>query len=107
MHDWLAYTGGAILGLQIIPQIVKIYQTKSAKDLSYLFMISNIVGVAFMCVYGVVNGDHPLYITTGASVTSMIVAISTKLWADSRRATEFAQMIHSVDNALSHTTAQP
>jgi MtN3 and saliva related transmembrane protein len=106
MHDWLAYTGGAILGLQIIPQIVKIYQTRSAKDLSYLFMLSNIVGVAFMFVYGFVNGDHPLYITTGASVTSMIVAISMKLWADSLKPTEIVGMIHTVNNALGDTEAR-
>jgi uncharacterized protein with PQ loop repeat len=61
----VAYIGGIILALQIIPQMIKIYQSKSASDLSYIFMFLNILGLSMMFVYALNNNDRPLYVTSG------------------------------------------
>lgn len=84
MQDSLAYTGGFLLSMQIVPQIWKMYRTKSANDLSYVFMFSNLVGVSLMFVYGYIEHDRPLYITTSTSASNMIVALLIKYWYDNK-----------------------
>lgn len=84
MYDLIAYTGGFLLSMQIVPQIWKMYRTKSANDLSYVFMLSNLVGVCLMFVYGYIKHDRPLYVTTSTSAINMVAALVVKYWYDNK-----------------------
>lgn len=74
--DIIGYCGGFILGIQLIPQIYKIYITKSTKDISRLFLQMNILGLCLMTAYGVLNDAKPLYIPTSISLISTIIVYS-------------------------------
>lgn len=43
--------GGVILALCQLPQIIKLWRTKSAGDLSYTYIVLYTIGLAFICVY--------------------------------------------------------
>ena len=75
----LAYIGGGILAINNIPQIVKVYRTKSAEDLSYLSLNLNIIGVGFMTVYGYVTHDYPLVTSTLGSQICTCVLLGLKV----------------------------
>lgn len=49
----LQFTGGIILAIGYIPQIIKIIKTKSVKDLSGMYLALMVIGIAFMELYGV------------------------------------------------------
>lgn len=46
-----AFIGSTILILCFIPQILKIYKNKSAKDVSFSWIILSIIGMIFVAIY--------------------------------------------------------
>ena len=71
--DTIGYTGGALLSVQLFPQIYKVIQTKSSKDLSFQFLGLNIMGLLCMTTYGLLNNDTPLYAPAMISLTNTII----------------------------------
>ncbi|KAL2915767.1 hypothetical protein HK105_204714 [Polyrhizophydium stewartii] len=49
--DIFAYVGGVFLSLCAIPQLVVMWQNRSAKDVSMLWILSYIIGLSFTLVY--------------------------------------------------------
>lgn len=87
--DLLAYFGGSLLGVQLIPQIYKIYKSKSSEDISQLFLHLNIAGLALMTSYGVINNDKPLYIPTCISLcNSSILSLLSFLYKSKKQREE-------------------
>jgi len=80
----IAYFGGTILGLQMIPQIIKVYKTKSSTDLSYAFLSLNIIGLLCMATYGISNGYKPIYIPILFSITNTICLLYLKIYYESK-----------------------
>lgn len=80
--DLVAYIGGIILALQIVPQMIKIYISKSSSDLSYMFMFLNLIGLSMMFVYALNNKDRPLYVTSGISITNTLMLVYMKYYYD-------------------------
>jgi MtN3 and saliva related transmembrane protein len=62
---------GFISSVTFLPQVIKIYQTKSAKDLSYGTLFFLVLGVSMWLVYGLLKTDYPI-IVTNAIVLSMV-----------------------------------
>lgn len=80
--DSLAYIGGVILALQAVPQIYKILKRKSAFDLSYMFLMMNIIGQTLVVVYAIYNRDTPLYSTVMISEFNTCVMLVLKIYFD-------------------------
>ena len=75
----LGFFGGIILSVQMFPQIYKILNTKSTKDISTSCLILNIVGLACMTGYGVVRNDLPLYVPSSISLCNTMIVLILKL----------------------------
>lgn len=80
--EGIAYVGGTTLALQMVPQFYHLYKTKSAADLSNLFLISNIFGLICMCSYSIHIADYPLSITTSLSLFNTVVVFGYKIYLD-------------------------
>lgn len=78
--DSLGYIGGGVLCVQLVPQIYKVYETKSANDLSYPFLMMHITGLSMMAVYGIHDENKPLYIPTLFSMFMTFVLINMKAY---------------------------
>lgn len=71
--DTIGYVGGALLAVQLFPQIYKVIRTKSSKDLSFPFLGLNITGLLCMTMYGLLNNDIPLYAPAIISLVNTIL----------------------------------
>ena len=71
--DTIGYVGGALLSVQLFPQIHKVIQTKSSNDLSFQSLRLNIMGLLCMTIYGLLNNDTPLYIPAIISLSNTII----------------------------------
>jgi len=71
--DIIGYIGGAILTLNLIPQIYKTWKTKSAGDISYLFLFISIFGFGFYLTYGVYNKLYTIIFPSSISSFLMII----------------------------------
>lgn len=73
----IGYTGGGLLSLCLIPQILKIIKTKSGNDLSYSWQFLSIIGLVLFLIYGIYFNLLPVYIPV--SFELLLVSILTIL----------------------------
>jgi len=67
----LGLIAGTITSITFIPQVVQIWKTKSAKDISILMLSLLIIGVSLWIAYGIVVKDVAIIYTNG-----MVLAMS-------------------------------
>ena len=73
--EYIGYLGGGVLTLQFIPQIYKIYKTKSVKDISIFFLVMNIVGLSMMMSYSIFENQKPIYIPLCISLINTFIVL--------------------------------
>ena len=61
-NDIIGYTGGIVLSICLLPQIIQIYKTKHVEDISYLWQILYIIGVSLHLYYGIAYNLLPIFI---------------------------------------------
>ncbi len=66
----LGLAAGTITSFTFIPQVIQIWKTKSAKDLSLVMLLLLIVGVSMWLAYGILVKD-PAIIYTNSMVLAM------------------------------------
>jgi MtN3 and saliva related transmembrane protein len=69
---------GFISSVTFLPQVIKIYQTKSAKDLSFGTLFFLVLGVSLWLVYGILKTDYPIIITNALVLTMVLVMVYFK-----------------------------
>ena len=67
----LGLVAGTITSVTFLPQVVKIWQTKSAKDLSLMMLLLLMLGVVLWLIYGLVVMSAAIIYTN-----SMVLAMS-------------------------------
>jgi MtN3 and saliva related transmembrane protein len=67
----LGLIAGTITSITFIPQVLHIWKTKSAKDISILMLSLLIIGVSLWLTYGIVVKDVAIIYTNG-----MVLAMS-------------------------------
>ncbi len=77
--DYVGYAGGFVSAITFLPQVIKIWKTKSVKDLSSLTLLLLFVNVSLWLVYGILVNASPIMATNGI-VLSMIIAMIYFKW---------------------------
>ena len=82
MIEMFGYVGGSILAFQHIPQIIKIWYNRSARDLSSAFIFFNVTGLSLMLMYTLFTKDYPIAVPVGFSLAFSILLGASKLYID-------------------------
>ena len=56
LSDSFGLAGGALVTCSMIPQIIRVFQLKSAREISLLFTTFLLVGMGFWLAYGICLG---------------------------------------------------
>ncbi len=72
--DIIGYIGGIFSSVSFLPQVIKIWKTKSAHDLSMPTLLLLTANVTLWLTYGISINNRPLWITN-AIVLSMVLAM--------------------------------
>ena len=78
MTNILGYIGETILMFALIPQIYKIYKTKEAKTLSYIWMLIVIIGLVFRLTYLLNNNSGAVLLGSSVQLVMFIVMFCLK-----------------------------
>ncbi len=78
----IGYLGGLLIALALIPQLVKTWKTKSAKDISMLWTIILLIGLFLYTVYAIKNMIVPLMIFASLESVMAIALIFLKIKFD-------------------------
>ena len=71
--------GGIVSSVTFLPQVVKIWKTKSAKDLSMGTLLFLVLNVSLWLLYGILTNLYPIIITNGIVLSMVFVMIYFKL----------------------------
>ena len=69
--NWINYIGifaGVLTTVSFIPQVIKVWRFKSAKDLSAWWLLIFFIGVSSWLVYGFLIIDFPIVIANAATI---------------------------------------
>jgi MtN3 and saliva related transmembrane protein len=54
--EYLGIVAGLFTTFAVVPQIIRVYKLRSAREISLIFTTSMLLGVAVWLVYGIVQG---------------------------------------------------
>ena len=75
----LGLTAGTITSITFLPQVIQVYKTKSAKDISLSMVLLLTVGVAMWLVYGILILNAAI-IYTNSMVLAMAIILLYFKW---------------------------
>ncbi len=67
------------MAIQSLPQLLKVYQNKSAADLSYTTLVIGCIGGGITIAYGVLINEPPLYVSVSFSMVVNITVVILKI----------------------------
>ncbi len=78
--EYLGIIAGIFTTFAVVPQIIRVYKLKSAREISLIFTSSMLLGVAFWLVYGIMLGLMSLIIwnSIGIVLNSWLLFAKTK-----------------------------
>ncbi|MDN4011699.1 SemiSWEET family transporter [Chryseobacterium gambrini] len=75
----IGYSGALISSISFLPQVIKLWKTKSGKDLSMVTLSFLTLNALLWAVYGVMKDAKPLWITNVLMLIMLIVMIFLKI----------------------------
>ena len=72
MTEYFGYLAGALTTVCYIPQVIRVFRLKSTREISLLFTILLLIGVAIWLVYGILLSLVPMILWN--SVGGVVVA---------------------------------
>lgn len=76
---YIGLAAGFCTTVAFLPQVIKTWKTKSAKDLSLGMYILFCVGIILWLTYGIIISDLPVILTNAATLTLAISILYFKL----------------------------
>ena len=76
----IGLVAGAITSLAAIPQVVRTYRTRHARDLSIWQPVLLVIGMLLWLVYGICLGDLPLILANAFSILCYALLIFMKIY---------------------------
>lgn len=80
-------TAGFLTSIAILPQLVRTWRTKHARDISIWQPALLLVGMALWLLYGILLKDLPLIAANSFSLLCYFLMIAMKLYYDRRGST--------------------
>lgn len=75
----LGLLAGALTTTSFVPQVWKIWKTKSAEDVSLKMFVALCLGVGLWLVYGFIKKDTALLVTNGVTLLLALMILVMKL----------------------------
>ncbi|KAE8882635.1 hypothetical protein PF005_g27641 [Phytophthora fragariae] len=104
-YNILGLVGSFMISASLVPQIVKVYRTQSARDLSRSFQLLYVAGLTLVAVYGVGESLWPIWIPVVIELAGGLTLLAMKFIYDRREAKRSDGMETSAQ-APRHTSIQ-
>ena len=79
LGEWLGFIGGALVTCSLIPQLIRIFKLKSAREISLLFTTLLLLGLISWLAYGISFGLPPVIIWNAIGMALVSVLLYAKL----------------------------
>jgi len=79
MTDVIGLVAGLLTTVSLVPQVMKIWKTRSAKDVSRKMFIAFCTGVALWLVYGILQREIPIILWNAVTLMLGLAILAMKL----------------------------
>ena len=79
MHDIIGYLAAFFSSVSFLPQVLRIWKTRSARDLSMITLLLLLSNASLWCVYGVMIDAQPIWLTNSIVLCMIMTMIYFKL----------------------------
>ena len=90
--DMLGYAAAFLTTAAFVPQVVRVWRTRSTEDISFLTFAALVTGIVGWLVYGVVREEPPIILANGATLvlagTILVFKIRAKFFGAEGQAAE-------------------
>lgn len=76
---WVGTFAGSMTTLAFLPQVLRVWQRRSAQDLSYGYLLAFATGVAAWFIYGLLIRSVPVVITNVVTLTLVCAIVAMKV----------------------------
>ncbi len=81
---WIGLAAGFMTSIAVIPQVVRTWRIKHARDISIWQPLILIIGMFLWLVYGLLLGDTPLMAANSFSIACYLLLLGMKIFYDRR-----------------------
>jgi len=81
---WLGLAAGLLTSIAVIPQVVRTWRIKHARDISIWQPLILIAGMVLWFLYGLLLGDTPLIAANSFSIACYLLLLCMKIVYDRR-----------------------
>ena len=79
MTDVIGIAAGSFTTISLVPQVIKTWRARSAKDLSLSMLLVFIAGVALWVTYGLMLGAMPIIAANGFTLALLLALLALKV----------------------------
>ncbi len=77
--EWLGFFAGVLTTASFVPQVVRVLKLRSAYEISLLFNVLFLVGIAIWLVYVISFKLAPVILWNGVTVVLIVILLYAKL----------------------------
>ncbi|HLP89396.1 MAG TPA: SemiSWEET transporter [Nostocaceae cyanobacterium] len=75
----LGFTAATLTTVAFLPQMLQTWRTKSAKDVSYVMLITFIIGLFLWLIYGIILGAVPIIAANSVTLIFNLIILWLKI----------------------------
>lgn len=75
----LGFVAGGMTTFAFVPQVVKVWRTRSTRDISLWMWLLLCLGILLWLLYGVLSGSWPVIVANGATLVLAVSVVLCKL----------------------------
>ncbi|AFY99166.1 SemiSWEET transporter [Calothrix sp. PCC 6303] len=75
----LGLIAGGLTTISFVPQMIKTWQTRSAKDVSFVMLITFISGIFLWLIYGILRQDIAIIAANGVTLIFNFIILGLKI----------------------------
>lgn len=76
---WLGFAAGFLTTIAFVPQVTKIWKSRSAGDVSLRTFVAFTIGVALWLAYGILLGEAPMIVWNAVTLVLAGAILAMKL----------------------------
>lgn len=77
--DAIGFIAGMLTTVSFLPQVVKTWKTRSARDISIWMFLLLAVGIALWIIYGVLTEALPVILANSATLVLIFIIVALKI----------------------------
>jgi len=78
--DVVGFLAGILIGISILPQIIKSLKTRKVEDISFLMLLIIIFGEILWVIYGIMIKSSPIIAVDGFALLATLIMIYIKIF---------------------------